>query len=200
MNNIYIIYIFLISFGIGIFKYNLKKITNIIKNRNLKYNLIQQDDDNQYKLFNTDEFELNNYIDDNKSISDTDRIDNKYESDNNYKSYHNQDYIENSLGQTVSTILTEDLYMNNTLFNSEITNNSYTTASSVLNTSNINNDVNNDVNNNNINNDVINNDVINNDINNDNDNHNRVKITDSIIKNESNDNLEKSLFLSFSYN
>ena len=190
MNNIYIIYIFLISFGIGIIKYNLKKITNIIKNRNLKYNLIQQDDDNQYKLFNTDEFELNNYIDDNKSISDIDTIDNKYEKDNYYKSYHNQDYIENSLGQTVSTILTEDLYMNNTLFNSEITNNSYTTASSVLNTSNINNDVNNDVNNNN-NNDNINNN---------NDNHNRVKITDSIIKNESNDNLEKSLFLSFSYN
>ena len=193
MNNIYIIYIFLISFGIGIIKYNLKKITNIIKNRNLKYNLIQQDDDNQYKLFNTDEFELNNYIYDNKSISDIDTIDNKYEKDNYYKSYHNQGYIENSLGQTVSTILTEDLYMNNTLFNSEITNNSYTTASSVLNTSNINNDINNDVNN-----DVNNNN--NDNINNNNDNHNRDKITDSIIKNESNDNLEKSLFLSFSYN
>ena len=194
MNNIYIIYIFLISFGIGIIKYNLKKITNIIKNRNLKYNLIQQDDDKNYKLFNTDEFELNNYIDDNKSISDIDTIDNKYEKDNYYKSYHNQDYIENSLGQTVSTILTEDLYMNNTLFNSEITNNSYTTASSVLNTSNINNDVNNDVNND------INNNNDNDNINNNNDNHNRVKITDSIIKNEINDNLEKSLFLSFSYN
>ena len=60
------LYIFLISFGIGIIKYNLKKITNIIKNRNLKYNLIQQDDDKNYKLFNTDEFELNHYIDDNK--------------------------------------------------------------------------------------------------------------------------------------
>lgn len=183
MNNIYIIYIFLISFGIGIIKYNLKKITNIIKNRNLKYNLIQQDDNNNYKLFNTDEFELNHYIDDNKFISDIDTIDNKYESDNYYKSYHNQDYIENSLGQTVSTILTEDLYMNNTLFNSEITNNSYTTASSVLNTSNINNDINND------NDTYINND-----------NNNGDKITDYIIKNESNDNLEKSLFLSFSYN
>ena len=65
MNNICIIYIFLISFGIGIIKCNFKKITNIIKNRNLKYNLIQQDDDNNYKLFNTDEFELNNYITEN---------------------------------------------------------------------------------------------------------------------------------------
>ena len=87
MNNICIIYIFLILLGIGIIKYNFKKITNIIKNRNLKYNLVQQDDDKNYKLFNTDEFELNNYITENGINNQNDSI------INNNSNYYNKDYI-----------------------------------------------------------------------------------------------------------
>lgn len=129
MNNIYIIYIFLISFGIGIIKYNLKKITNIIKNRNLKYNLIQQDDDKNYKLFNTDEFELNNYITENGINNQNNSI------INNNSNYYNQDYIEDSLNSTTSTtstIDTDKLYLNKSLFDSELYNNLYTSVSSNL--------------------------------------------------------------------
>lgn len=126
MNNIYIIYIFLISFGIGIIKYNLKKITNIIKNRNLKYNLIQQDDDKNYKLFNTDEFELNNYITENGINNKNDSI------INNNSNYYNQDYIEDSLNSTTSTIDTDKLYLNKSLSDSELYNNLYTSVSSNL--------------------------------------------------------------------
>ena len=112
--------IIIIAILSGCIRYSYYKYK--IKNKNLTNSLLYNDD-TKYTLF------------------DNDDNDDTFINTENEHLYYNQNYIDNSLNQTVSTIDTTDLFMNksinNSIINSKLTDISFTTAQSNISNDNL---------------------------------------------------------------
>jgi hypothetical protein len=114
--------IMIITIALSCIRYSYYKYK--IKNVDLTNSLLLYNDEVKYTLFD-DENDIEN-----KEYNDTSV---NTENDN---LYYNPDYIDNSLNQTVSTIATDELFMNtsltNSIINSELTDTSITTINSII--------------------------------------------------------------------